>query len=82
MVDVSPFCRDQVNQVPVNNTKTMQLAKMFTKDYSDVKESVDEIIKNTKIIKLSNKCKVNTSPDSVYYWLLNVYDNREEKTAL
>ena len=55
---------------------------MFTKDYSDVKESVDEIIKNTKIIKLSNKCKVNTSPDSVYYWLLNVYDNREEKTAL
>lgn len=82
LVDVCPFCRDQVNQVPVNNIKTMQLAKMFTKDYSDVKESVDEIIKNTKIIKLSNKCKVNMSPDSVYYWLLNVYDNREEKTAL
>ena len=63
---------------------TMLLAKVFNKDITKEKADyiVDEIIKNTKIIKLSNKCKVNTSPDSVYYWLLNVYDNREEKTAL
>ena len=58
------YIKSMIDNVPVNNTKTMSMAECFNSDYSQ--ELLNDICQNTYLHKLSNKLHVESNSNNLY----------------
>ena len=59
----------QIDEVPINNVGTLEMATYYNNLYSE--QLMSELCDNTYLHKLSNKFHAEKSTDTFYYYLLN-----------
>lgn len=62
------WIKKMIDDVPINNTETFEIADNYNKEYTD--DLIKNICKNTYIHKLSYKLKIENNENNLYHYII------------